>query len=219
MAEFILPLENLIEQFEKLPGIGRKTAVRLAFSILDAPAEQAQQFSQALLDAKTKIKACSVCGNICTDILCDVCADPTRDHTTICVVEDARTVLVLEKVKEYHGLYHVLGGAISPMGGIGPDQLRIQELLDRITASKKDDNLSQTTEKSEEQKSDQEVREIILATNPNIEGETTAMYLSKLLRPYHIKLSRLAYGVPVGSDLDYADEVTLYRAIEGRREL
>ena len=118
MAEFILPLENLIEQFEKLPGIGRKTAVRLAFSILDAPAEQAQQFSQALLDAKTKIKACSVCGNICTDTLCDVCADPTRDHTTICVVEDARTVLVLEKVKEYHGLYHVLGGAISPMGGI-----------------------------------------------------------------------------------------------------
>lgn len=219
MAEFILPLENLIEQFEKLPGIGRKTAVRLAFSILDAPAEQAQQFSQALLDAKTKIKACSVCGNICTDKLCDVCADPTRDHTTICVVEDARTVLVLEKVKEYHGLYHVLGGAISPMGGIGPDQLRIQELLDRITASKKDDNLSQTTEKSEEQKTDQEVREIILATNPNIEGETTAMYLSKLLRPYHIKLSRLAYGVPVGSDLDYADEVTLYRAIEGRREL
>lgn len=219
MAEFILPLENLIEQFEKLPGIGRKTAVRLAFSILDAPAEQAQQFSQALLDAKTQIKACSVCGNICTDTLCDVCADPTRDHTTICVVEDARTVLVLEKVKEYHGLYHVLGGAISPMGGIGPDQLRIQELLDRITASKKDDNLSQTTEKSEEQKTDQEVREIILATNPNIEGETTAMYLSKLLRPYHIKLSRLAYGVPVGSDLDYADEVTLYRAIEGRREL
>ncbi len=120
MAEFILPLENLIEQFEKLPGIGRKTAVRLAFSILDAPAEQAQLFSQALLDAKTKIKACSVCGNICTDTLCDVCADPTRDHTTICVVEDARTVLVLEKVKEYHGLYHVLGGAISPMGGIGP---------------------------------------------------------------------------------------------------
>ncbi len=199
MAEFILPLERLIEQFEKLPGIGHKTAVRLAFSVLDSSTESTEAFAKALLDAKHSIKHCEICGNISEENLCSICSDETRERDTICVVEDARTVIALEKVKEYKGLYHVLGGTLSPMDGIGPEQLRIRELIARL--------------------SDGSVREVILATNPNIEGETTAMYLSKLLRPFEIKVTRLAYGVPVGSDLDYADEITLFRAIEGRREL
>ena len=197
--EYILPLEQLIEQFERLPGIGHKTAVRLAFSVLDGTEENAEAFSEAILNAKHNVHQCRICQNLTDADICSICADTSRDKTTICVVEDARTVLALERVREYHGLYHVLGGTLSPMDGIGPDQLNIQELIARLGTN--------------------EVKEIILATNPNIEGETTAMYLSKLLRPLGVKVSRLAYGVPVGSDLDYADEVTLFRAMEGRKEL
>ena len=184
MTNYIRPLEALIEQFERLPGIGHKTAVRLAFSVLDRTEEEAEAFAEAIV-SDTEI--------------CRVCADASRDKTVICVVEDAKAVMALEKVKEYQGLYHVLHGALSPMNGIGPEQLKIKELLSRLA--------------------DGTVKEIILATNPNIEGETTAMYLSKLLKPFDVQLSRLAYGVPVGGDIDYADEVTLFRALEGRRNL
>ena len=197
--EYIRPLQTLITQFEHLPGIGHKTAVRLAFSVLDFSDEDAAAFSNAILEAKSKIKRCSVCCNLSDEELCPVCADPGRDRHTVCVVEDAKAVMALEKVKEYNGLYHVLHGAISPVDGIGPEDLTIKELLQRF--------------------SDDSIKEVILATNPDISGETTAMYLSKLLRPFGVKISRLAYGIPVGADIDYADEVTLYRALEGRRDL
>lgn len=199
MTNYIRPLEALIEQFERLPGIGQKTAVRLAFSILDRTEEEAEAFASAILGAKRNIMHCKVCQNISDTEICRICADESRDKTVICVVEDAKAVMALEKVKEYEGLYHVLHGALSPMNGIGPEQLKIHELLSRLA--------------------DGTVKEIILATNPNIEGETTAMYLSKLLKPFEIRISRLAYGVPVGGDIDYADEVTLFRALEGRRNL
>ncbi|MBQ3065029.1 MAG: recombination protein RecR [Clostridia bacterium] len=199
MAGYILPLEKLIEQFERLPGIGHKTAVRLAFSVLEGPEEDAQAFAQAILDAKQKIRRCRICQNISDSEVCSVCSDLKRDHSIICVVEDSKAVMALERVKEYNGLYHVLHGALSPMDGIGPDALTIRELIARL--------------------SDGNIKEILLATNPNIEGETTAVYLSKLIKPLGIRISRLAYGVPVGGDIDYADEVTLFRAIEGRRDL
>ena len=197
--EYIKPLENLIEQFEKLPGIGHKTAARLAFSVLDFSSEDAERFANAITEAKTKIHRCSVCQNLTDADSCSICRDPGRDHSTICVVEDSRAVMALEKVKEYNGLYHVLHGAISPVDGIGPEDLSIKELLLRL--------------------GDDTVEEVILATNPDITGETTAMYLSKLLKPFNLKITRLAYGVPVGSDIEYADEVTLFRALEGRRDL
>ena len=199
MSGYILPLERLIEQFERLPGIGHKTAVRLAFSVLEGTEEDAQAFAQALLDAKQKIMRCKICQNISDTEVCSVCADQKRDRSMICVVEDSKAVMALERVKEYTGLYHVLHGALSPMDGIGPDQLTIRELIARLTEG--------------------EVREILIATNPNIEGETTAVYISKLMKPLGVRVSRLAYGVPVGGDIDYADEVTLFRAIEGRRDL
>ncbi|MBE6611155.1 MAG: recombination protein RecR [Ruminococcaceae bacterium] len=197
MAEYILPLEKLIEQFRRLPGIGKKTAVRLAFSVLDFTQEEAQAFADAVRDAKEQVRYCSICQNISDGELCPVCADENRDRSVICVVEDAKAVMSLEKVKEFGGVYHVLHGAISPMAGIGPDKLRIAELMARLT--------------------DDTVKEIIIATNPTVEGEATAMYLTKLIKPLGIKVSRLAYGIPVGGELEYADEVTLMRAIEGRR--
>lgn len=196
MAEYILPLEKLIEQFRRLPGIGQKTAVRLAFAVLDYTDEEAKAFAEAIIGAKENVKTCSVCQNISDGDLCPVCADENRDRSVICVVEDAKAVMSLEKVREYTGVYHVLHGAISPMAGIGPDKLRIPELLARL---------------------DDKVREVIIATNPTVEGEATAMYLTKLIKPLGIKVSRLAYGIPVGGELEYADEVTLMRAIEGRR--
>ena len=196
MAEYILPLEKLIEQFRRLPGIGQKTAVRLAFAVLDYTEEEAKAFAEAIIGAKENVKTCSVCQNISDGDLCPVCADEKRDRSVICVVEDAKAVMSLEKVREYTGVYHVLHGAISPMAGIGPDKLRIPELLARL---------------------DDKVREVIIATNPTVEGEATAMYLTKLIKPLGIKVSRLAYGIPVGGELEYADEVTLMRAIEGRR--
>lgn len=199
MAEYILPLEKLIEQFRRLPGIGKKTAVRLAFSVLDFTDDEANAFADAVRDVKKSVKSCRICQNISDGELCPICADSARDRSVICVVEDAKAVLSLEKVKEYKGLYHVLHGAISPMDGIGPDKLRIAELLSRI--------------------SEGTVGEIIIATNPTVEGEATAMYLTKLIKPLGIKVSRLAYGIPVGGELEYADEVTLMRAIEGRRTM
>ena len=199
MAEYIEPLENLITQFQHLSGIGRKTAVRLAFSVLDYSEEEAQTFADAIMRAKSDVGTCPVCQNISEGDLCPVCADMTRDRSVICVVEDCRAIMSIERVREYRGLYHVLHGALSPMNGITPETLKIKELLARLE--------------------DGEVKEIIIATNPTIEGETTAMYISKLLKNTDVKVSRLAYGVPVGGDLEYADEVTLFRALEGRREL
>jgi len=199
MAEYIEPLEELISQFQHLSGIGRKTAVRLAFSVLDYTDEEAEEFADAIMRAKRDIGTCPVCQNISEGDLCPVCSDSTRDRSVICVVEDCRAVMSMERVREYRGLYHVLHGALSPMNGITPETLRIKELLARLE--------------------DGSVKEIIIATNPTVEGETTAMYISKLLRNTDVKVSRLAYGVPVGGDLEYADEVTLFRALEGRREL
>ncbi len=199
MKEYILPLQKLIEAFCRLSGVGQKTAVRYAFSILDMTEEEAEAFADAIVSAKKNIHECEICGNLSDAPVCAICSDEGRDHSLVCVVEDAKTVMALEKVKEYRGTYHVLGGAISPMDGVTPADLRIKELLERIGKG--------------------EIREIILATNPNIEGETTAMYLSKLITPLGIRVTRLAYGVPVGADLEYADEVTLLRALDGRRDL
>ncbi len=199
MADYILPLQKLIEQFCRLSGVGQKTAVRYAFAILDMTEEEATAFADAIVSAKKNISECEICGNLTDAPTCSICSDDKRDRSVVCVVEDTKTLMALEKVKEYHGLYHVLGGAISPMEGITPADLRIKELLARIAEG--------------------EIKEIILATNPNIEGETTAMYLSKLITPLGIRVTRLAYGVPVGADLEYADEVTLLRALDGRRDL
>lgn len=197
MAEYILPLEKLIEQFRHLPGIGQKTAVRLAFAVLDFSEEEAFAFADAVRGAKEQVKTCRICQNISDGELCPICADEKRDRSVICVVEDAKAIMSLEKVREYNGVYHVLHGSLSPMNGIGPDKLKIPELLARLGSG--------------------EVEEVIIATNPTVEGEATAMYLTKLIKPLGIKVSRLAYGIPVGGELEYADEVTLMRALEGRR--
>lgn len=199
MAEHIEALDKLAEQFARLPGIGRKSAMRLAFSILELSDDEAQSFAQTIIDAKETVHLCPVCQSLTDKELCSVCNDISRDRSTIMVLEDTKAVLSMEKVREYRGLYHVLHGVISPMNGVTPDKLKIKELLSRIASD--------------------EVKEIIIATNPTVEGEATAMYLSRLLKPFEIKITRLAYGIPVGSDLEYADEVTLYRAIEGRRDI
>lgn len=192
------PLESLVEKFESLPGIGHKTAQRLAYFVLDMPKEQAEGFAGAILEAHEKIHYCAVCCNLTDDELCPVCRSPVRDKALICVVEEPKDVFALERAGEYNGLYHVLHGAISPLSGIGPEQLKIKELLPRIDGG---------------------VREVIMATNPTVEGEATAMYVARLLKPMGVKVTRLAYGIPVGGNLEYADEVTLYRALEGRMEL
>ncbi|MBO5023040.1 MAG: recombination protein RecR [Clostridia bacterium] len=197
--EYVLPLQRLIEKFCTLRGVGYKTAVRYAFSVLDMSEEEAAEFAGAIISAKQDIHPCEVCGNLSDGEECSICSDAARDKGVICVVEDTRAVMALEKVKEFNGLYHVLGGVISPMNNVGPEQLRIKELLSRISTG--------------------DVRELIIATNPNIEGETTAMYISKLVAPLGIKVTRLAYGVPVGADLEYADEMTLMRALDGRRQI
>ncbi len=196
MAEYLPPLEKLIEQFRKLPGVGRKSAARMAFSILDLSDEAVNGFSEALLNAKSKIKHCEVCHNLSVEDICPICADTTRDASLICVVEDAKAILAFEKVRGFRGVYHVLGGVISPINGITPDKLAISDLVKRCKEG---------------------VREVIIATNPTVEGETTAAYLSSLLKSTGVTVSRLAYGIPVGGDIEYADEVTLNRAIEGRR--
>lgn len=199
MKTFPAALERLSEQFARLPGIGSKTAQRLAFQVLSMPQEQAQEFADAILDAKRTVHTCPVCQNLTDQELCGICADSTRDHTTICVVAEPRDVIAMERSREYTGVYHVLHGVISPLNHVGPYDIRIRELLERLK--------------------DGSVQEVIMATNPDTEGEATAMYLSRLLRPIGVKVTRLAYGIPVGSQLEYADEVTLLRALEGRREM
>ena len=199
MRTFPAALERLSEQFARLPGIGSKTAQRLAFQVLSMPQEQAQEFADAILDAKRSIHTCPVCQNLTDEEMCPICADETRDHSTICVVAEPRDVIAMERSREYTGVYHVLHGVISPLNHVGPDDIRIRELLARLQ--------------------DGSVKEVIMATNPDTEGEATAMYLSRLLRPIGVKVTRLAYGIPVGSQLEYADEVTLLRALEGRREM
>ena len=199
MSYNALPLTRLIEQFASLPGIGMKTAQRLAFHILTLTEEEAKRFSDAILEAHQKIKNCDVCKNFTDKPVCDICSDESRDHSVVCVVEDPKDVAAFERTREYKGLYHVLHGLISPMDGIGPDQIYIKELLSRIGEG--------------------EIQEVILATNPTVEGEATAMYLSKLLKPLGGTVSRLAFGIPVGSNLEYADEVTLYKALENRSTL
>ena len=199
MAEYIESLAKLAEKFGRLEGVGKKTAMRMAFSVLELDIEEAEDFARAILDAKEKIHLCPICQNLTDREVCPICADEERDRSVICVVTDARTVLAMEKVREYRGTYHVLHGLISPMNGITPEQLKIKELLARVATG--------------------EVGEVIVATNPTVEGEATAMYLSRLLQPFGVRVTRLAYGVPVGADLEYADEVTLYRALEGRRDV
>ena len=191
---------RLIDEFHRLPGVGPKTAQRLTFFLLRAPKEQAQSLAEALVQLKDRIVSCSICANIAEENPCAICRDEARDRSIVCVVEEPLDVLALERTREYHGLYHVLHGAISPVEGIGPEDLRIQELLNRLQR-------------------DSAVKEIVLATNPNLEGEATAMYLERLIKPLGIRMTRLARGLPVGGDLEYADEVTLTRAIEGRREV
>ena len=199
MAEYIESLQNLAEQFGKLGGVGRKSALRMAFSVLDMPPEDAAAFADAILDAKRKIHLCPVCQNLTDRELCPVCDDETRDRGVICVVSDVRTVMAMERVREYRGVYHVLHGVLSPLNGITPDKLKIKELLARIDQG--------------------DVREVIVATNADVEGETTAMYIARLLKPLGIKVTRLAYGISVGTDIEYADEVTLYRALQGRQDV
>lgn len=201
MPFFAPPVERLIEEFAKLPGIGRKSAQRLAFHILNQPKETAESFAQALIEAKEKVFTCKVCQNLTDSEVCSLCSNPTRDHSVICVVTDPKDVIAFERTREFNGLYHVLHGTISPLNHVGPDDIRIKELLVRV-ADEED-----------------EVREVIIATNPDTEGEATAMYLSRLLRPFGITVSRLAYGIPVGGHLEYIDEVTLMRALEGRKEI
>lgn len=199
MSYYVAPLAKLIEELSRLPGVGNKTAQRLAFFLLDMPVSEVEQLASAIVSAKKNIKYCSVCYNITDSELCNICSNPKRDKSTICVVEDAKDVVAMEKVKEFKGLYHVLHGAISPMEGIGPENIRVRELLTRL--------------------GEYDVKELILATNPNIEGEATAMYISRLVKPLGVKATRIAHGIPVGGDLEYADEVTLMKALEGRREI
>ncbi|MDD5987763.1 MAG: recombination mediator RecR [Eubacteriales bacterium] len=200
MARFAKPLRRLIDQLSGLPGIGGKTAQRLAFHILSMDDEEAEALADAIKEAKVKMRYCSVCGNLTEQDPCEICRDGRRDQSVICVVESAQDVMAMERMQEYHGLYHVLHGAISPMDGIGPEDINLKSLIVRL--QEKD-----------------EVKEVILATNPNIEGEATAMYIARLLKPSGIKVSRIAHGIPVGGDLEYADEVTLLKAMEGRRTL
>ena len=199
MRNFPAALERLTEQFARLPGIGSKSAQRLAFHVLSLPDEQAEEFAAAITDAKKTVKTCPVCQNLTDQELCPICADSERNHSVICVVAEPKDVIAMERAREYHGVYHVLHGLISPLNHMGPDDIRIRELLARVGEGG--------------------VREVIMATNPDTEGEATAMYLSRLLRPVGVKVTRLAYGIPVGSQLEYADEVTLLRALEGRQEM
>ncbi len=199
MAEYIEPIELIIEQLRTLPGVGRKSAVRMAFGIADMDGVKLERFATSLLEAKRAIKECSVCHNLCTSDICSVCSSLERDKSIICVVEDVRALMAIEKVRTYKGMFHVLGGTISPIDGRGPDDINVASLLDRVNGG--------------------EVSEVILATNPTLDGETTAIYLSKLLKPLGISTTRLASGIPVGGDLDYADEMTLLHAMDGRKEI
>ena len=199
MSYYSPSIENLIESFEKLPSIGHKTATRLAFHMLNLNEESTKEFINSIIEAKKNLRYCSKCFNITETDPCPICSSPKRDQSTICVVEDVKDVVAMEKTHEFKGVYHVLHGSISPMNGIGPEDIKIKELLERLR--------------------DTDVKEIIIATNPRVEGEATAIYLSKLIKPIGIKVTRIAHGIPVGGDLEYTDEVTLSKALEGRREL
>ena len=199
MSYYSPSIEKLIESFEKLPSIGHKTAVRLAFHMLDLGEEDTNEFINSIINAKANLKYCSSCYNISDTDPCPICGSPKRDNSIICVVEDVRDIMAMERTHEFKGVYHVLHGTISPMNGIGPEDIKIKELLNRIS----NDN----------------IKEIIIATNPRVEGEATAIYLSKIIKPLGIKVTRIAHGIPVGGDLEYTDEITLSKALEGRREL
>lgn len=199
MTDYIEALQVLAEKFARLQGVGRKSAMRMAFSVLELSEEDATAFAEAIINAKQSIHKCPVCGNLTDKDVCYVCSDLSRDTSVICVVEDVKALMSIEKVREYKGVYHVLHGAISPVNGISPDKITIIELITRVGEG--------------------DVKEVIVATNPTQDGEVTAMYISKYLKPLGVKVTRLAYGIPVGSDLEYADEVTLGRAIEGRRDV
>ncbi len=199
MSFFPASLESLIDKFASLPGVGRKSAQRLAFHVLSLPDSEAIAFADAITAAKRSVRCCSVCQNLTEGEVCSICRSDRRDHTTICVVSDPKDVLSIERGREYNGTYHVLHGVLSPMNHVGPEDLRIRELVRRVGES--------------------DVREVIMATNPDTEGETTAMYISRLLKPFNIKVTRLAYGIPVGSNLEFADDATLNRAMEGRTEM
>ena len=199
MSYYSPSIEKLIESFEKLPSIGHKTATRLAFHMLNLNEESTKEFINSIIEAKKNLRYCSKCFNITETDPCPICSSPKRDQSTICVVEDVKDVVAMEKTHEFKGVYHVLHGSISPMNGIGPEDIKIKELLERLR--------------------DTDVKEIIIATNPRVEGDATAIYLSKLIKPIGIKVTRIAHGIPVGGDLEYTDEVTLSKALEGRREL
>lgn len=199
MSYYSPSIEKLIESFEKLPSIGHKTAARLAFYMLDLSEQETNEFISSIVNAKKNLKFCSKCYNITDTDPCPICANPKRDASQICVVEDVKDIIAMERTHEYKGVYHVLHGSISPMNGIGPEDIKLKELLSRL--------------------GDNTVKELILATNPRVEGEATAMYISKLVKPMGIKVTRIAHGIPVGGDLEYTDEVTLSKALEGRREL
>uniref|UniRef100_UPI003FEF48C0 recombination mediator RecR n=1 Tax=Candidatus Limivicinus sp. TaxID=3030905 RepID=UPI003FEF48C0 len=199
MSFFPASLENLVDKFASLPGIGRKSAQRLAFHVLSLPDDEAQSFADAIVSAKKSVHCCKVCQNLTEGEICQICASDTRDKSTVCVVSEPRDVLSIERGREYNGTYHVLHGVLSPMSHVGPDDIRIKELLVRVAEN--------------------DIQEVIMATNPDTEGEATAMYLSRLLKPFNVKVTRLAYGIPVGSNLEFADDATLNRAIEGRTEM
>lgn len=199
MDYYIAPISQLIDEFEKLPGIGHKSAERLAFHVLDMTEEQACKFAETVMNAKKTVCTCKICQNLSDSDICRICASKKRERSTVCVVENPRDVIAMEKTHEYNGLYHVLHGSLSPMDGVSPDDIRIKELITRI--------------------GHEDIGEIILATGTTVEGEATAMYIARLLRPFGIKVSRIAHGIPIGGDLEYSDEVTIARAIEGRREL
>ncbi len=201
-SEYIEPVERLADMFRKLDGVGKKSALRYAFCVLNLSEDEVREFSDALLAVKTEVTLCSECQNISTVEICPICASQSRDHSTVCVVEDPKAVIAIEKTRQFGGVYHVLHGTLSPMRGITPDRLKIKELLSRISKSMEE---GQT-----------EITELILATNPTVEGEATAMYVAKLLTPLGVKVTRIANGVPVGGELEYADEITLRRAMEGR---
>lgn len=198
MSHVAPALERIIHELSKLPGVGRKTAQRLAFHLLEAPLEDAEALARSILELRSKIRFCTRCFNLAEDELCPLCTDPARDQALLCVVEEPSNVLVLERTRAYRGLYHVLGGALSPLKDVGPDELRIRELVERVRGGG--------------------VRELILATNPDVEGEATAVYLSRLVKPLGVQITRLAQGLPAGGDLEFTDELTLRRALEGRRE-
>ncbi|NLO83190.1 MAG: recombination protein RecR [Clostridiales bacterium] len=199
MDYYVEPIARLINELSKLPGVGNKTAQRLAFYIINMPEDQVNQLASAIAEVKDKIRYCQICQNITDVSPCRICSNLQRDTSVICVVEDPRDVIAMERTRDFRGLYHVLHGVISPMNGVGPDDIKIKELINRIA--------------------DDKVKEVILATNPNVEGEATAVYISRLLKPMGIKVTRIAHGLPVGGDLEYADEVTLSKALQGRREM